>query len=194
MKIEYEATFLDIDKEEISGRLKKVGAKLVKPEFLQKRRVFDFPQGKEVKGGFVRVRDESDKVTLTVKIVDGNKITDQKETEIVVNNFDDTVSILETIGCRSMTYEESRRELWRVDDTDITIDTWPFLGVIVEVEGKSEEAVQIVAEKLGFNWQDAKFCTIGTLYKEKFGMGPIDLFRKTGQITELKFEGKNPFV
>jgi len=37
MQIEYEATFSDIDKDEIRGRLKSVGAELVKPEFMQKR-------------------------------------------------------------------------------------------------------------------------------------------------------------
>jgi len=78
MIIEYEATFIDINKDEIRERLKKVNAKLIKPEFLQKRSVFDFPPGKEVKGGFIRVRDEGDKITLTLKIVDGNLITDQK--------------------------------------------------------------------------------------------------------------------
>lgn len=36
MQIEYEATFININKDEIRARLKKVGATLVKPEFLQK--------------------------------------------------------------------------------------------------------------------------------------------------------------
>jgi hypothetical protein len=40
MNIEYEATFYPIDKDEMRGRLKKAGAKLIRPEFLQKRDVF----------------------------------------------------------------------------------------------------------------------------------------------------------
>ena len=37
MDIEYEATFVNINKDEIRKRLKDSGAKLIKPEFLQKR-------------------------------------------------------------------------------------------------------------------------------------------------------------
>ena len=43
MDIEYEATFVNINKDEIRKRLKNSGAKLIKPEFLQKRVVFYTP-------------------------------------------------------------------------------------------------------------------------------------------------------
>lgn len=49
MNIEYEATFANIGKDEIRGRLKAVGAELVRPEFMQKRVVLDFPTGHEVR-------------------------------------------------------------------------------------------------------------------------------------------------
>ena len=51
MEIEYEATFSEIDKEEIRTMLKKVGARLVKNEFMQKRVVFNLPKGHEINGG-----------------------------------------------------------------------------------------------------------------------------------------------
>jgi len=201
MKIEYEATFAKgIDKEDMREKLKGVGADLVRPEFLQKRVVFDFPGEKdreirETGGyGFLRVRDEGDKTTLTLKIFDGKKISDQKETEVVVSDFDETVAICHGIGCVARTSEESKRELWKFDETEVTIDTWPFLGSIVEVEGKSEEAVKAASEKLGFDWSEAKFCSIGLLYREKFGLGPVDLAKKTGQMTNLSFSGQNPFI
>ncbi len=44
MNIEYEATFLKIDRDEIRKRLRNAGAKLIKPEFLQKRVVFNLPK------------------------------------------------------------------------------------------------------------------------------------------------------
>ena len=40
MQVEYEATFADINKDEMRGRLREAGAKLVRPEFLQKRENF----------------------------------------------------------------------------------------------------------------------------------------------------------
>jgi hypothetical protein len=76
----------------------------------------------------------------------------------------------------------------------ITIDGWPFLGSIVEIEGKSESRVKIVSEKLGFEWSKARFCTAGTLYKEKYGHGPTDLAKKKGTLIRVAFNEENPFI
>ena len=194
MNIEYEATFVDIDKDTMREKLKEVGAKLIRPEFMQKRVVFDLPKGHEMEGGFVRVRDEGDKVTFTLKVVDGKNIEDQKEIITEVKDFDNTVALLKAIGCPPMAYEETRRELWNFENADITIDDWPHLGVILEVEGKSEEDVKRISETLGFDYSKARFCTSGKLYVEKYGYGPVTLAKKTGKFTELTFEGKNPFL
>ena len=48
MKIEYEATFLDIKKDEMRGKLKQAGAVLARPEFLQKRVTLSLPAGQEI--------------------------------------------------------------------------------------------------------------------------------------------------
>lgn len=58
MDIEYEATFLDVDKNDIRKKLKDVGAKLIKPEYLQKRVVFNLPKGLEKENTWLRVRKE----------------------------------------------------------------------------------------------------------------------------------------
>ncbi|HLM84136.1 MAG TPA: hypothetical protein VK254_02930 [Candidatus Bathyarchaeia archaeon] len=48
MNIEYEATFENTDKEEMRERLKKAGAKLVRPEFLSRRVTLNLPKGHEI--------------------------------------------------------------------------------------------------------------------------------------------------
>jgi adenylate cyclase class 2 len=65
MNIEYEATFVDIDKKEVRNRLRKAGAELIRPEFLQKRVVFHLPKSHEIKGGWLRVRDEGERITMS---------------------------------------------------------------------------------------------------------------------------------
>ncbi|KKP82100.1 MAG: hypothetical protein UR83_C0058G0013 [Candidatus Moranbacteria bacterium GW2011_GWF2_35_54] len=155
MKIEFEATFTDINKDEIRDRLKKSGAVLTREEFLQKRVTFNFPVGHENKNGWLRVRDEGDKITMIIKIIDGEKIENQKEIGLTVDDFSEAVEFLETIGCRKKSYQETKRELWILDGVEVTIDEWPFLEPLVEVEGKSEEAVKNVSEKLGFDYQSA---------------------------------------
>lgn len=191
MNIEYEATFTNIQKDEMRKKLKDLGAVLVRPEFLQKRTVFFPPKGGHDMKAWIRVRDEGDKITMSLKVVAGDKIEDQKEICITVDNFDNAAKILALIGCIKKVYQETKRELWKFNDAEITIDEWPFLEPFVEVEGNSEEIVKSVSEKLGFDWQLAKFCAIGTLYSEKYGLGIDEINNNTPRII---FGEKNPFI
>ncbi|MHB8903917.1 MAG: CYTH domain-containing protein, partial [Patescibacteria group bacterium] len=158
MQIEYEATFLNIDKDEMRNKLKLAGAKLIKPEFLQKRIVFNLPEGHKIKGAFLRVRDEADKITMSLKIMDGKKIENQKELCLEINDFNDGVEFLKTIGCERKAYQETKRELWILNDVEVTIDEWPFLEPFVEIEGKDENEVKKISLSLGFDYGQALFC------------------------------------
>ena len=143
MQIEYEAAYTNIDKDEIRARLKKAEAVLARPEVLQKRVVFHFPKGQEKPGAWARVRDEGDKITMSIKqSVDNGKIDEQFETCFEVSDFDEAVKFLEFLGCRQKAFQETKRELWTLDGTEVTIDEWPFLEPFVEIEGHSEEIVK----------------------------------------------------
>jgi len=190
MDIEYEATFWPINKDEIRGKLKAIGATLVKPEFLQKRKVFNMPEGHKIKGGWLRIRDESDKITMSLKVVDGDHIENQKEICLEIDNFDGAVELLKTVGCEEKAYQETLREKWSLDEVEVTIDTWPFLEPFVEVEGKSEIDVKAVSEKLGFDWNNALFCSIDVLYSKKYG---LDTKVFTDLAPLIVFEMENPF-
>ena len=191
MQIEYEAIFPNINKDEMQERLKKAGAVLVRPEYLQKRVPFYLPGKKNSGNSWLRVRDEGDKITLSLKIVDGNKIENQKELCLEVNNFNEAVSLLKLIGCEQKSYQESKRELWKLEGVEITIDEWPFLESYVEVEGHSEEAVKNVSEKIGFDWSKAKFCATGTLIAEKYGITEEQINDRTPKIV---FDMENPYI
>lgn len=191
MNIEYEATFVGIDKNIIREKLKEAGAKIFRTEFLQKRVTFNLPSGHELEGGWLRVRDEGDKITLSLKVVDGNKIENQKEISLVINSLENARVFLRTIGCIEKSYQETKRELWKIDEVEVTIDEWPFLEPFVEIEGPSEQAVKEVARKLEFEWSKAKFCAVGTLYAEKYGIPENKI---NNQTPEIVFEMQNPFV
>lgn len=190
MKIEYEATFPNINKDEIRERLKKAGAVLARPEFLQKRCTFNLPEGHEINGGWLRVRDEGEKITMTLKIVDGEKIENQKEIILQVDDFSEAEEFLISLGCRKKSYQETKREMWTLDGVEIDIDEWPYLEPYVEIEGKNEEEVKKVSEKLGFEYSQALFCCVTTLYQIKYGTSEEII---NNQIPEITFEGKNPF-
>lgn len=190
MDVEYEATFLNINKDGMRERLKKAGALLVRSEYVQKRIPFHLPKEKRSLGKWLRVRDEGNKITLSLKIIDGEKIEDQKELCLEVDNFDNAVQLLELIGCEPKSYQETKRELWKLDNVEITIDEWPFLEPFVEVEGKGEEEVKRVSEKIGFNYSDALFCAVGKLYQLKYGIDPDEI----NLLEKLVFDMKNPFL
>jgi len=190
-KIEYEATFINVNKEKIRKKFKEVGAKLVRPEFLQRRVVFNLPKGQEIKGGWLRIRDEEDRITMSLKVVDGNKIENQKEICLEVDDFQEAELLLTTIGCKKKAYQENKREIWTLEDVEITINEWPFLEPFVEIEGKSERVVKKTAEKLGFNYKEALFCSIDVLYHQKYDI-PLDVINN--QIPEITFDGLDPFI
>ncbi len=191
MTIEYEATFVGINKDDIREKLKTAGAKIIRPEFLQKRINFNLPSGHEIKGGWLRVRDEGDKITMCLKIVDGDKIENQKEINLKVDNLENASDLFRAIGCIEKAYQETKRELWKINEVEVTIDEWPFLEPFVEIEGPSARAVEEVAGKLGFDWKQAKFCAVGTLYAEKYG---ISEKRISDQTPKIVFEMENPFL
>lgn len=191
MNIEYEATFANVDKDGVREKLRRSGATLVRAEFLQRRAVFRLPEGHEIEGGWLRVRDEGDRVTMSLKVVDGDEIHNQKETMLVVNSFEEARKFLLSLGCLVKAFQESKRELWALDGVEITIDEWPFLSPFVEVEGDSEELVKIVSEKIGFDYAQAKFCAVDTLYSERYQIAPE---RINNQTPKIVFEMNNPFI
>jgi adenylate cyclase class 2 len=190
MQIEYEATFLNVDKEAVRNNFKKAGAKLIKPEVFMHRYTFTLPKNNEIAGSWLRVRDEGGKITMSIKIVDGEKIGNQKEICLTVDDMKQAVDFLGIIGCRQKSYQETKRETWELDGVVITIDTWPFLETFVEVEGQSEKAVKSVSEKIGFDYAQAKFCAVGSLYQDKYKI-PQDIINN--HTPEITF-AKNPFI
>lgn len=190
MDTEFEATFKDIDKNEVRKILLSVGAKLIQKEHLLKRVVFKLPEGHEIPGGWLRVRDEGDKITMSLKVVDGDRIEDQKEIYLVVEDFKKAQLFLTTIGCVKKADQESKRELWLLEDVEITIDEWPFLEPFVEIEGKSKKKVKEISEKLGFDYGKALFCAVDKLYSLKYGI-PEEVIDKAPKII---FNSKNPFL
>ncbi|MGB4076109.1 MAG: CYTH domain-containing protein [Minisyncoccia bacterium] len=189
MQTEWEATFWPIEKDDIRARLQDVGATLVRPERLMHRVNLYLPEGSTFKG-FARVRNEGRKITLSVKDMSGTRIDEQKEAEIIVNNFKDAEELLRALGCRDKNYQETRREEWELDGVEICIDEWPFLEPFVEIEGDSEEQVRTSAKRLGFVWEEARFCSADRLYAERYGV-PHSFINQG--IPRLTFEMESPF-
>lgn len=180
MKTEIEAKFLSVDFDELRQKLATLGAVCEHPMRLMRRVIIepDF-----FRNAFIRVRDEGDKVTLTYKEFLDDSITGAREQEVIVSDFDDTVAILKAGGLDYRSYQESRRETWRLSsdegDVEIVLDEWPWLGEYIEIEGPSEKAIKTVAKQIGVSWTDAIFGSADVLYHMLFpqakNRGVIDI-------------------
>jgi adenylate cyclase, class 2 len=171
METEIEGKFTNIDKEDIRTRLQKLGARLKQPERLMRRKNFDYPDGSLEKiGGWIRLRDESGKVTLAYKRLHDRTLHGTKEVSIEVNNFDKTADLLVAIGFEMKSYQETMRESWELEGSDIEIDTWPWIPPFVEIEAKDEQALKKTAEKLGFEWAQIKHGSVENVYQENYNV------------------------
>lgn len=196
MAIEFEATFPNINKEEMRSRLEKAGANLVYSETLQKRSNFDLPLA--MKDSWVRVRDEGDgEITLSLKTVPDRSvnISDQKEICLKVDSFSEAKSFLASLGCIEKSYQETKREKWELAGAEITLDEWPFLSPFVEIESTSEDIVEKVCALLNFDYQTALFCNVFYLYSQQYNI-PIESLKKrlSADLNRLTFSIDNPFI
>ncbi len=153
---EIEAKFLDVDVSALVAQLGALGAEKI-GEYSYKRKLFDFPDGRLGKeNAWVRLRDEGEKIVLTYKQRFGGADDLQhggtNELETTVGDFATAEKILNALGLEEKIYKENKRVRYVLDGVEIDIDSWPLIPTYVELEGKSWESVQSVAEKIGFDF------------------------------------------
>lgn len=182
MKNEIEATFLSVNKDLARAKLKAVGFELQTPEYLMRRKTFDFSRVAPGQNKWGRVRQESGKVTMTVKEIRGSGINDTYEVELIVNDFDTACALFEACGIPAKAFQENMREVWVRDGVEVTIDTWPGLNPFVEIEGVNEKIVRDVSKELGFDFEKAVFGSIDLVYEKELGI-PADMIIRLPEIT-----------
>ena len=186
MKSEIEVKFLNVDFDQVRAKLRELGGECEQPMRLMKRVTIETPELLQKKS-YVRVRDEGDKVTLTYKQFDSLSVNGAKEIEVTVSNFNDTVALLAAAGLPHASFQESKRETWKVGGVEVVLDEWPWLHPYIEIEGESEEALKDVAARLGFDWKDATFGGVTIAYREQYPhLDPGDN-NSVGRIAEIKF-------
>jgi adenylate cyclase class 2 len=172
MQTEIEAKFTDIDIDRMREKLSKAGAMLTHPERLMKRKMFDYEDDRlnKIHNGWIRVRDEGDKVTLSYKELRDRSLHGTKEISVIVDGFDNTCYFFEAIGLKARAYQETKRESWSLMECEVTIDTWPWIPPFVEIEGPTERAVRAVASALELDWDEAMYGSVETVYQQHYAV------------------------
>lgn len=185
METEFEAKFYPVDKEKIRKALKKLGAKLIKPERKMRRAIASNRVYPQLKCDYLRVRDEGDNTRFSIKICGTEKgqVSDQKELDVLVSDFDKMVEMMDFLGFKPTKYQENLRETWDYKGVEIVIDTWPGLKPYVKIEAESEKTVKEIAEKLGFKWEDKIVTAVQEIFAKVYNMDVEEALRRLDHIT-----------
>ena len=191
---EFEAKFYPVNKEEYRKKLTSIGAKLIIPERKMIRVVADKRANPMLaKSGYIRIRDEGNGVvrfSLKITAEKGGVLSDQKEIDVEVSDFDKTKKIIEATGVIFNRKQETLREEWEYKDAQITIDSWPGLNVYSEIEANSEEKVKEISDELGFDWEKKIITPAAEVYEKVYGINIDEVLK---MISDITFEN-NPFI
>jgi adenylate cyclase class 2 len=192
MKTEIEVKFVDVDIEDVRARLKKADAECEQPMRDMRRALIEEPHHAE-QNMFIRIRDEGDKTTLTLKkktkSIEESTIDSTYEIETTVGDFDTTIELFTVAGWHYTTYQESRRETWRYKSVEVVIDEWPWINPYIEIEGESEGDVRSAASELGFDWNNAMFGSVDVIYNRDY---PDMTVRGVIDIKDVRFDDPVP--
>ena len=179
MHTEIEAQFLDINKDDLRRKLQQLGGKLIQPEILMSRTIFDTGPHQ-----FARVRNEGNKITMTYKnVLDSSSITGTKEINLEIDNYNAGVEFLKSCGLPIKAHQETLREIWHYRNSELCIDTWPWIPAFLEIESPTPEEVWQVANELGLSRNNASSGSVDTIYQHYYGIEPDVLNMHTPMIT-----------
>lgn len=183
--IEYEVKFSPINLKDMRQKLQDVGASLKTPERLMRRCVFAAEANPGMTCTYIRIRDEGNKVTMSAKqhAADG-KMDSQKEYETTVEDFEITRHILLQAGLTLTGYQENKRETWQMPDgTLVELETWPQLPNYLEIEGKSEGAVEETTALLKLDWSKHIIQSNDYLYARHWNIDKKAALKKLAHLT-----------
>ncbi|MDW7668638.1 MAG: class IV adenylate cyclase [Bacillota bacterium] len=155
---ELEIKVLNIDKDKIESKLKKIGCNLVKDEY-QYNYIFDSEERRLKKqyNGYLRIRktvnkDKSEKINLTLKRnIENSKFRKNIENNLSIDNVEEGIKILEALGYKLMHIGKKHRISYKYKDILFEIDTWdketyPYSYLEIEVikEEDIEKAVKLL--------------------------------------------------
>ncbi len=131
---------------------------------------------------WIRLRKSNDKIELTTKHVfekKNMKLQAVGEREINTSSFEETNSILESIGIVKKSYQEKIRYSYHFNGADIEIDIWPMLKPYIEIECEDVSIIEDIIQKLEYS--DKEIVSINTqqLY--------LSIGINLQELSELKF-------
>jgi adenylate cyclase, class 2 len=76
----------------------------------------------------------------------------REELEFTVGDFDTAKAFLEALGYQVIVMYEKYRTTYSIDEVLVTLDEMPY-GDFAEIEGPDGKSIQLMANRLGLNWE-----------------------------------------
>ena len=143
---EIETKLIDFDEKEAEGILEKKAVKV--SDRIQRRWVFGINDGKDGIDEFIRIRTDGVKTTLAYKYRKGTGLSNTEEIETEISDFDVAADIFKKIlpNCR---YQENRRITYTYKSAEITVNYWPMVQPVIEIEAQQEDIINNIIAELG---------------------------------------------
>lgn len=165
MEKEFETKVLVIDKNSIINKLRTLKTKEF-TEVLMRRYVFDY-DSKDTE--FLRLREYDGKTELTYKHKKANntEIGNTIEINVETSDFEKTAEILLKLNFKRVFYQENKRHKFVYMDIEFTIDTWPMLAPLLEIEAKSMDKITEGLQLLDLEGKDCGDKDMKSIYKDQ---------------------------
>ncbi len=160
---EIETKLTDFDEKKMKDTLEEKTIKI--SDRVQKRWVFNINDGKEGVDEFIRIRTDGVKTTLAYKYRKGSGLSNTEEFETDINDFDVAAIIFKKI-IPNYYYQENRRVTYKYKDAEITMDYWPMISPIIEIEASQESVIDTVINELNIIATNKGNVSMAKIYAE----------------------------
>ncbi len=153
-KNEIEAKVLEVNKEELSEKLRNIGAEKVFDSQI-KSELYDFPDGRIEEEGVLRLRTREDKSFVTRKQrVAFDDAKEMHEIEFDVDDPEEFREFMKSIGAEKVREGNKNRTKWVKDDIEFVIDKIPNIPCFLEVEAPDREEMKNAFQELGYSMEE----------------------------------------
>jgi predicted adenylyl cyclase CyaB len=149
-EIEQRTRLRNEDVDRVSQLLADLDFKFV-GSWMQTDVTFDRPDASLFNSGCkIRIRRENGEMELTYKSSNRERTDVSVRTEtnirISADQFDACSVLLEALGYPELFRVVKERQVWKRDAVKVTIDDWPIIGLVMEMEGPESELLELSSE------------------------------------------------
>lgn len=172
---EVETKVLDIDVNDIVGKLVEIGSRKTKETLLKVRWFWSNGTKEGEEPWFLRIRTDSDGVSeVTWKARSDILGTARKHKEINfgISDAGSMADLFKELGLEEYAYQEKKRTSFEYKKWKFDIDEYPGIPAFLEIEGESEEHVKEAVKLLGLTqnmtWPQGERLLIEDIYTKNW--------------------------